>query len=116
MPEASIVEWVSSGTRRPEPLVDAAPLLSSAGTSLGIRLTSTIAPVAGELGEGYSRSPLIFVNLDRHESEACYQGRWTRRTFEPGDITVTPAGMPVAYRWFGPTRGVLLELSLDELP
>ena len=76
----------------------------------------TAAAESGELPEGYARSPLLYICLDRHLSEACYAGKWTRRLFEPGDITITPAGMPVAYRWYGPNRGVLVELELDTFP
>ena len=36
--------------------------------------------------------------------------------YEPGDITISPPGMPIAYRWNGPNRGILMELDLDALP
>ena len=116
MSEASNVEWVRSGTQKPDTLVTTSALLSGMGKPIGIRLAPTAAAEAGELPEGYARSPLLYICLDRHVSEACYAGKWTRRLFEPGDITITPAGMPVAYRWYGPNRGVLVELELDTFP
>jgi len=116
MPETSIVEWVRSGTRKPQPLITTSPLLSSSGMSTGIRLAPTEAAGPGELPEGYARAPLVYVCLDRLVSEACYAGKWTTRRFEPGDITITPAGMPVAYRWYGPNRGILVEFDLDAFP
>lgn len=116
MPQASSIEWVRSGTGRPEPLATPSPLLSSAGMWTGIRLASTEIDRSGELPEGYAQSPLVFVGLDSLVSEACHAGKWTRRRFEPGDITITPARMPIAYRWYGPNRGILVELDLDEFP
>src|SRR5262249_24767339 len=116
MPPASSIEWVRSGTGRPEPLVTPSSLLSSGGEWTGIRLASTSIDHAGELPEGYAHAALVFVCLDRLVSEACQAGKWTRRRFEPGDLTITPPGMPIAYRWDGPNRGILVELDLDALP
>ena len=111
MPLPSTIDWVRTGSRKPDALAAPSPLLSSAGLYTGIRLVSTEAPVPGELPEGCCHTPLVFVCLTRHLSEACRAGKWTERRFEPGDITITPPGMPVAYRWSGPNRGILVELD-----
>jgi AraC family transcriptional regulator len=116
MPQASSIEWVRPGTQRPDTLATPSPLLSSAGMWTGIRLAATEIDHSGELPEGYSHAPLVFVCLDRLVAEACRAGKWTRRRFEPGDFTITPARMPIAYRWYGPNRGILVELELDEFP
>ena len=116
MPQASSIEWVRSATGKAEALAHAWPLLSSGRIWTGIRLVSTQVNEGGELPEGYAHSPLVFVCLDELVSEACRAGKWTRRRFEPGDLTITPPGMPVAYRWYGPNRGILMELDLDGLP
>ena len=117
MPQASSIEWVRSGTGMSEPLVATpSPLLSSAGMWTGIRLAATAIDHGGELPEGYANAPLVHVCLDELVSEACHAGKWMRRRFEPGDITISPPGMPIAYRWNGPNRGILVELDLDALP